>query len=129
MMTGKNLAALRDLMKKHNLQAYYIPSSDPHQDEYVPEFWQRRKFISGFTGSAGDVAITPAVALTVGVNQTKALLHDGTALALAGGLTLRARHSGTSRSRANANAAGKNAGFGVAAGLTVAVDRALAEMG
>lgn len=45
-------------MKKEGIHAFLIPSSDPHQNEYVPEFWQRRKFISGFTGSAGDVVIT-----------------------------------------------------------------------
>lgn len=50
--------ALRKLMKESGIQAYLVPSSDPHQDEYVPDFWQRRKFICGFTGSAGDVVIT-----------------------------------------------------------------------
>jgi Xaa-Pro aminopeptidase len=54
----KRIAALRGLMKKHGLSAYLVPSTDPHQDEYIPEFWQRRKFISGFRGSAGDVVIT-----------------------------------------------------------------------
>lgn len=49
---------LRKLMKKYGVQAYLVPSSDPHQSEYVPEFWQRRKFISRFTGSAGDVVVT-----------------------------------------------------------------------
>jgi len=45
-------------MKEYGVEAYLIPSSDPHQSEYVPEIWQRRKFISGFTGSAGNVFIT-----------------------------------------------------------------------
>ena len=52
------LTALRRLMAKHGVQAYVVPSSDPHQSEYVPEFWQRRKFLSGFSGSAGDVVVT-----------------------------------------------------------------------
>jgi Xaa-Pro aminopeptidase len=52
------IESLRALMRSHNIEAYLIPSSDPHQNEYVPEFWQRRKFISGFTGSAGEVAVT-----------------------------------------------------------------------
>jgi len=56
-MTEK-LAALHRLMKKHGIQAYLIPSSDPHQGEYVPEFWRRRAFLTGFTGSAGDALIT-----------------------------------------------------------------------
>jgi Xaa-Pro aminopeptidase len=56
-MTEK-LKCLRGLMKKHKIQAYLIPSSDPHQSEYVPEFWRRRAFITNFTGSAGDALVT-----------------------------------------------------------------------
>jgi Xaa-Pro aminopeptidase len=58
----KRVEALRSLMKKHGLAAYLVPSADPHMDEYVPEFWQRRKYISGFRGSAGDVVITQSKA-------------------------------------------------------------------
>ena len=58
METIKKVSALRRMMEEHGVHAYYIPSADPHQNEYVPEFWQRRKFISGFTGSAGDAVIT-----------------------------------------------------------------------
>lgn len=53
-----NIESLRRLMKKYGLDAYLVPGTDPHQDEYIPDFWQRRKFISGFRGSAGDIAIT-----------------------------------------------------------------------
>jgi Xaa-Pro aminopeptidase len=52
------LMELRRLMKSHDLQAYIIPSADPHQSEYVPEFWKRRQFVTGFTGSAGDAVVT-----------------------------------------------------------------------
>jgi Xaa-Pro aminopeptidase len=52
------LKALRRLMRKHRVQAYLVPSTDPHQSEYVPEFWKRRQFITGFTGSAGDALVT-----------------------------------------------------------------------
>jgi Xaa-Pro aminopeptidase len=52
------LAALRHLMKLHGVQAYLVPSADPHQSEYVPECWKRRQFITGFTGSAGDAVVT-----------------------------------------------------------------------
>lgn len=44
-------------MAKHKLDAYLIPSTDPHQSEYVPALWQRRAWISGFDGSAGDVVV------------------------------------------------------------------------
>lgn len=55
---NSKLRDLRRSMKKHGLQAYLVPSADPHQSEYVPEFWKRRRFISGFSGSAGDVLVT-----------------------------------------------------------------------
>lgn len=45
-------------MKKAGVQAYLVPSTDPHQSEYVPECWQRRQWISGFTGSAGEIVVT-----------------------------------------------------------------------
>lgn len=54
----EKLDTLRRLMRRHNIQAYLIPGSDPHQSEYVPEFWRRRAFITGFTGSAGDALVT-----------------------------------------------------------------------
>jgi Xaa-Pro aminopeptidase len=55
---SEKLDALRRLMKKHSVQAYLVPSSDPHQSEYVPEFWRRRAFLTGFSGSAGDALVT-----------------------------------------------------------------------
>jgi len=58
----QRLRALRAVMKEKGLDAYLVPSTDPHQNEYVPEFWQRRKYISGFSGSAGDAVITQSKA-------------------------------------------------------------------
>lgn len=58
MKVKERVEALRGQMKKHGVEAYLIPSADPHQSEYVPECWQRRPWISGFTGSAGDVLVT-----------------------------------------------------------------------
>lgn len=52
------IGALRAKMRDAGVHAYLVPSADPHQSEYVPECWQRRPWISGFTGSAGDVLIT-----------------------------------------------------------------------
>jgi Xaa-Pro aminopeptidase len=54
----ERLATLRTLMEKNELAAYIVPSADPHQSEYVASRWQRRVYISGFTGSAGTVALT-----------------------------------------------------------------------
>ncbi|MEL6941290.1 MAG: aminopeptidase P family N-terminal domain-containing protein, partial [Bacteroidota bacterium] len=45
-------------MQHHNLDAYILPSSDPHQSEYVAEYWNSRAWLSGFTGSAGIVVVT-----------------------------------------------------------------------
>jgi Xaa-Pro aminopeptidase len=56
---------LVDLLKKHNLKAYIIPSADAHQSEYVAECDTRRAYISGFTGSAGTAVVT-----TIGEQDT-----------------------------------------------------------
>lgn len=45
-------------MLARQLDAYIIPSSDPHQSEYVAPHWKTREWISGFTGSAGIVIVT-----------------------------------------------------------------------
>ena len=52
------LTALRRLLKKHGIQGYLIPGTDPHQSEYVPNCWRRLAFLTGFTGSAGDALVT-----------------------------------------------------------------------
>jgi Xaa-Pro aminopeptidase len=35
-----------------------VPSSDPHLSEYLPERWQGRQWLSGFTGSMGTLVVT-----------------------------------------------------------------------
>ena len=45
-------------MQEKEIRAFIVPSTDPHSGEYVPEFWESRKWISGFTGSAGTAVIT-----------------------------------------------------------------------
>lgn len=40
------------------LDAYIVPTFDEHQSEYVAESDQRRRFLSGFSGSNGDVAVS-----------------------------------------------------------------------
>ena len=51
------VAALRKLMKKHGIAAYYVPSADPHQSEYLPESYKHRAWLSGFTGSMGELLV------------------------------------------------------------------------
>jgi Xaa-Pro aminopeptidase len=58
MNINERIAALRKLMKERGFSAYIIPSSDAHLSEYVAEHWQSRKWVSGFTGSAGTVVVT-----------------------------------------------------------------------
>lgn len=52
------IAALRESMKRNEIDAYLIPSSDPHMSEYPADCWKAREWISGFTGSAGTVVVT-----------------------------------------------------------------------
>lgn len=56
---NKRINALRGLIEKEGIQAFIIPSTDPHLSEYVAPHWESRKWISGFTGSAGTVVVTP----------------------------------------------------------------------
>lgn len=55
---SERIAALREAMKQHKIDAYIIPTSDPHMSEYPADCWKYREWISGFTGSAGTVVIT-----------------------------------------------------------------------
>lgn len=55
---SERIAALREAMKQHKIDAYIIPTSDPHMSEYPADCWKYREWISGFTGSAGTVIIT-----------------------------------------------------------------------
>lgn len=54
----ERIAALREAMKQHKIDAYIIPTSDSHMSEYPADCWKYREWISGFTGSAGTVIIT-----------------------------------------------------------------------
>lgn len=52
------LAQLRAAMKAQGLDAYIIPSADPHLSEYLPQRWQGREHFSGFSGSVGTLVVT-----------------------------------------------------------------------
>lgn len=49
---------LRDAMKAQGVHACLVPSADPHLSEYLPERWQARQWLSGFTGSVGNLVVT-----------------------------------------------------------------------
>ena len=52
------LAQLRAAMARHGIDAYIVPSSDPHLSEYLPRRWQGREWLSSFTGSVGTFIAT-----------------------------------------------------------------------
>lgn len=57
-MIQERLKALREEMAQRNIDIYIVPTSDFHESEYVGEHFKARKFITGFTGSAGTAVIT-----------------------------------------------------------------------
>ena len=58
MTSSEKIEALREQMALHKVDAFIIYSADPHMSEYLPDEWQERSWLSGFTGSAGLVVIT-----------------------------------------------------------------------
>ena len=58
MNINEKIDHIRQLMEDGNIAAVIIPSDDPHQSEYVAEHWQARKWLTGFSGSAGTAVVT-----------------------------------------------------------------------
>ena len=56
-MIQERLKSLRDEMRKRNIDYYIVPTADFHESEYVGEYFKARKWITGFTGSAGTAVI------------------------------------------------------------------------
>ena len=56
-MVRERIEKLRSLMKEKGIDAYLVPTEDYHNSEYVGEFFKCRKYITGFTGSAGKALI------------------------------------------------------------------------
>ena len=54
----KELLALRREMEKRGIDAYLVPTTDFHGSEYVNDYFKCRKYVSGFTGSAGTLLVT-----------------------------------------------------------------------
>lgn len=52
------IGQLRDAMRSAGVDAVIIPQTDPHQSEYIAAHWQVRRWLSGFSGSAGDLVVT-----------------------------------------------------------------------
>ena len=56
---AQRLERIYQRLTEYRVDAYLVPSSDAHLNEYVPTYQCRRAAISGFTGSAGDVLLSP----------------------------------------------------------------------
>ncbi|MCG8642357.1 MAG: aminopeptidase P family protein [Desulfobacterales bacterium] len=56
--TDEKIRRIRKVMAAKAIHAVIIPSDDPHKSEYVAEYWQARKWATGFSGSAGTAVIT-----------------------------------------------------------------------
>ena len=68
MTTIEKISKLRQKMQEKGINAFIVFSADPHMSEYLPEEWQERTWLSGFTGSAGFLVVT---------NEKAALWTDG----------------------------------------------------
>ena len=58
----ENLILLRGIMKEKRIDAYIIPSSDPHLGEYITDHWRIIAWLTGFSGSSATVVITDTFA-------------------------------------------------------------------
>ncbi len=61
-LTAARVETLRAWMRENGVDAYIVPTADPHNDEYVPERWMCREWLTGFDGSAGLAVVTPSSA-------------------------------------------------------------------
>ncbi|WP_264791123.1 aminopeptidase P family protein [Aureispira anguillae] len=57
MTIKERIQALRREMVAAGVDAMIIPANDPHQSEYVADYWKNRTYFSGFTGSAGLLVV------------------------------------------------------------------------
>lgn len=88
MSVPARLAALRAWVAARGVDAFVVPSSDPHGSEYVAPHWQTRAWLSGFDGSAGTLVVAPDRAALwtdarYGLRATAALEGSGIELRVA----------------------------------------------
>jgi Xaa-Pro aminopeptidase len=57
-LRAERLSQLRAAMARHQVDAFIVPSADPHLSEYLPGRWKGREWLSGFTGSVGTFIAT-----------------------------------------------------------------------
>lgn len=54
----ERIALLRQKMQENGVDMYYIPTNDFHGSEYISSYFKVREYMSGFTGSAGEMLVT-----------------------------------------------------------------------
>lgn len=72
--TANELPRCGPIMKREGIDYYYIPTADFHESEYVVEYFKARKFITGFTGSAGVAVIGQEECMAL---DRRTLLYSG----------------------------------------------------
>lgn len=85
MTVNQRIQALRTHMQQQHIAMVVVPSGDAHLSEYVCDHFQLRRYLSGFTGSAGTlvVGLDWAGLWTDGRYHTQAATQlDGTAITL-----------------------------------------------
>ncbi|HFC04294.1 MAG TPA: aminopeptidase P family protein, partial [Rhizobiales bacterium] len=55
--SASRISALRQQLKKINLDGFIIPHADEYQGEYLPAYAERLAWLTGFTGSAGTAIV------------------------------------------------------------------------
>jgi|WetSurMetagenome_2_1015567.scaffolds.fasta_scaffold04628_3 Xaa-Pro aminopeptidase len=60
--SNNRLSVLRSLIKIDGIDAYIIPSTDPHLGENIPDYWRIVLWMTGFTGSSATVVVTETFA-------------------------------------------------------------------
>ena len=56
-MENNRLNSLKESLKKYNLDAYFLNTSDYHLSEYVPEYFKTIAYFSGFSGSLASLIV------------------------------------------------------------------------
>ena len=57
-MIAERIEALKAEMRARKVDMYIVPTSDFHESEYVGDYFKARKYLTGFTGSAGTAVVT-----------------------------------------------------------------------
>ncbi len=70
---------LREAMKKEGIDAYLMVNTDPHESEYIPDYWKCVTWLSGFKGEVATVIVT----------QDQALLWTDSRFFISGALQLK----------------------------------------